>query len=105
MRRAAGLDEDDSLLVRGVDTGLLIRGSPVSTEVSMIKILLSLGSWELRHGDPGLGYYVAHVRCPTTLNQDSTRSMAWISGDVKPRCFGCYTPVPDEIQALIALLT
>ena len=73
----------------------------------MIKILMSLGDWELRHSNAGLGYYVSHRQCPTLVSSGriDTRTIAWVGGDAKPRCYGCHTTVPDEMQALIVLLT
>ncbi len=76
----------------------------------MMKVLFSLGAWEIREGRMR-GLYTAYAShlCPPGLPKtgDHTRTKhyehAWLFEDDVAQCYHCGTQAPEEIQTVIVL--
>jgi hypothetical protein len=65
-------------------------------------VMATLGEWELRDRQEHImTRYVAHIGCSRVK---AATALAWTTGDLQARCYGCWDTVPDEVQTVMIML-
>ena len=70
------------------------------------KTIVSMGGWEIRYKDVyerNLKYYASHLAC-IPGDMTSFDELAWFYTDADALCHHCGVDVPDEVQAVVAML-
>lgn len=91
-----------------------LKYTPVNTYSKEIFRRSPHASWSVRLYTPRAGLdeaYACHNRCNSERGNNTKEKWSWFIDDsfekglpLQPaKCYGCYTPVPEYIQALVRL--
>lgn len=69
----------------------------------MVKVLFSLGDWSVcSNAAWDTRIFANHISCAYS---DDKGYWSWVLVDDEPKCDVCSTPVPDEIQGIVHMLS